>query len=152
MFCAYEKDGSTIEISLLGVEYQCCFYLQLKPLKQWQTLLVLLLYACILCQSLPQLRPSQRLSFTNLRDFITQLKTSSTLSRESLDNIKTNIQNIGKIEQPPPEVTTPPTRRPPYMFQGQKLFFYSLTANVFLKWTNANPMKNFSRAPTACKL
>ena len=102
----------------------CRFYFQLKPLKQWQTLLVLLLYACILCQSLPQLRPSQRLSFTNLRDFITQLKTSSTLSRESLDNIKTNIQNIGKIEQPPPEVTTiPPTRRPPYMFQGQNFFF-----------------------------
>ena len=108
----------------------CCFYFQLKPLKQWQTL-VLLLYACISCQSLPQLRPSQRLSFTNLRDFITQLKTSSTLSRESLDNIKTNIQNIGKIEQPPPEVTTPPTRRPPYMFQGQKLLFNALTANVF---------------------
>ena len=132
--CVYmKKRGRQYKInSLAGVEHfsifnknQCCFYFQLKPLKQRQTLLVLLLYACILCQSLPQLRPSQRLSFTNLRDFITQLKTSSTLSRESLDNIKTNIQNIGKIEQPPPEVTTtPPTRRPPYMFQGQKLIFF----------------------------
>ena len=106
---------------------QSFFYFQLKPLKQRQTLLVLLLYACMLCQSLPQLRPSQRLSFTNLRDFITQLKTSSTLSRESLDNIKTNIQNIGKIEQPPPEVTTTaPTRRPPYMFQGLELLFLNV--------------------------
>ena len=111
---------------------QCCFYFQLKPPKQWLTLVVLLFYACILCQSLPQLRPSQRLSFTNLRDFITQLKTSSTLSRESLDNIKTNFQNIGKIEQPPPEVTTtPPTRRPPYMFQGQDFFRYRISSYSF---------------------
>ena len=70
----------------------------LLQLKWWETVVILLLYPCSLYQCLPQLRPSNRLSFTNLRDFITQLKTSSSLSRESLDNIKTNIQNLKSVK------------------------------------------------------
>ena len=76
-----------------------------------------------------------RLSFANLRDFITQLRASSSLSRESLDNIKANIENLKVFDKPddPYESTGRPsvlsvvtesnllpvtvTRRPPYMFQ-----------------------------------
>ena len=77
--------------------------------------------------------PKSRISFSNLKDFISRLKDTSSNSRESLSNIRNNIQNLnvfGKTsttEAPLIETTSglfnllPATlsRRPPYMFNSE---------------------------------
>ena len=82
-------------------------------------------------------KAKSRLTFSNLRDFITQLRASSTLSRESLNNIKSNIENLKVFNQDDVVATTlrpfqspvgtegllpaSVTRRPPFMYQTGRI-------------------------------
>lgn len=113
-----------------------------QPKRHKLPIIVLLLL--LTNQTIGMKEPKSRITFSNLRDFITRLRNSSSLatSRESLDDIKTNIQKLNSFSSPPPastpdetdddpvfstttenstpdllpSVTTKIKRRPPYMY------------------------------------
>lgn len=112
--------------------------------------------------------PKSRITFSNLRDFITRLRNSSmATSRESLDDIKTNIQNLNSFSSSPTstdksvmtsssttttEFSTPDLmpvtkikRRPPYMYtnSGDDTTLPStLLANMAASFSNYQPGEN----------